>query len=276
MLTGKNIMTYRKFMITLKKGHEGMNKDYLELCPEDLCVGIEECNSREKKLSEEIQNQSDWDFIGNWFLYRTNFRYDEKKQDIVFDLFIVSRSKDGYKSIHNNYFENEFIEKHQKQLFDLAYYQTCMYGIYKENEESIQQNILDKNWKSSTQYVSDSVFQGIQKYIEKRGELFLKKYSKQGIDTLVNTLNLLSYSDNKIETYKEIRKLFKDSEFEEELLYWLTVYLNGGEKILAYVHRTTTEKLNDFLSEIIHKKRPLPNLKDFTESFQKKLRSFRG
>ena len=177
-------------------------------------------------IIKQIDSNSKWEYFHNSFIYKSNYRYDSKREDILFDINLIQRSNNGYRPNSNNKTELEFYLKFESLLERLHYLQSKKESIYREREmRVISFNSAKKisDLKRSKPFDLDFTL-----YMAKS---FIDDY---GIDGMRRLISLLKDSEvlSTEELYSKIRNTPITSTYKQDLLSWMGTYNKTGKSLL--------------------------------------------
>ncbi len=168
-----------------------------------------------KEIITQIELTTGWEYIGDCFILRTNFKYYRARADITFDIYKVERNNSHYTSVNGNNQELSFIEKNELLLQKL---------------ETYQKNQITFDYNPSKEIMK---FQ--EKMLKEEASTFIKVYSYPGIYNLVYFLNRITNSNNIENEYQELLKREDDLGYIEQVLKWSNLYTGKG-KLLYKKH----------------------------------------
>lgn len=215
-------------------------------------------------IARVIENDSSWVYADKTFVYKNNFRFDKKTNDIIYDLNTVQNIDGVYISINNNDKEKEFIKKYRTLLNKLATFEIKRddFYIFYEHEDS---NIID--FKEASMLLEKEKRKNNNKkrdeiYIQNKADYFYKTYGLEGIIELVKLLNSFEKSDVEL-TYNKFIYSNKSNTYKEEFSEWLRLYSNSYQNYVDLVssvndyRQIENEKKDKYMemAELIYKYR---------------------
>ena len=164
-----------------------------------------------------------------FFYDRENNKIDYKYESILLsDHFSLEGHSDDGK---------RFVDKYRKELERIIYLQGVIDSSIKQasslKKDSLEDDLIF-GFDSDISIPSYDYNKEIEKRLNLRANDFIKRYSIKGIEYLVDVLNQLAVIpdiSDKITKYSEIRDQITDSSFEEEVLFWISLYVKDGDEI---------------------------------------------
>ena len=170
------------------------------------------------------------------FCLRKEFFYDRKNNKIDYKYESIFLS--DYFSLEGHSDDGKrFVDKYRKELERIIYLQGVIESSIKQasslKKDSLEDDLIF-GFDSDISFPSYDYDEEIEKRLNVRASDFIKRYSIKGIEYLVDVLNQLAVIpdiSDKINKYSEIRGQITDSSFEEEVLFWVSLYVKGGYEI---------------------------------------------
>ena len=164
-------------------------------------------------MINEIEKNTNYEYYSNMFIRKSNYRYDYNLDDILFDVDIIERSKDGYVS-------NDLEFNKYKDLLDRLYsLQIRKDNIYKKD------NIIDY---SSIKKISNNDIDKV--FLDYISDSFINDFGIKGVYKLLSLLKdseELSVDD----LYDKVNKDFISKYYKIELLTWLNTFNKKGKRV---------------------------------------------
>ena len=215
------------------------------------------------EIIKNIEDDSGWSYDVDKFTYKSDFKYNISKNDIVFNLNVVKKKNDIYSPSNFTEREMHFVGKYLNlldRLSDLEKERDSIYLLV--NTVKSHDNLIDFE-KNYNEYKFREDNEHISKFTRYQASHFMDRY---GIDGLLELVDLLNKFDNNdpISVYRGIKEMNVSKDYKDQLLIWISTYSNSFNKIQK-------EFDNDKYSEYSYK---TPNLEDVKKEYMIKYHWF--
>lgn len=203
---------------------------------------LKKINELINKLSMSIEDTTGWVYTPSCFVFKTNYFYDEQRDEITYDLNKVVRAEKGYTlSKVPTSFEHDFIEKNLDVLVRLF--------KLEQKRDKILEPYLKKYGDVFNYYLE--LVSEMKKdntpakcnYIHIASKQFESRFGAEGIKRLVNLLNYLvtttytepldNYND---QFYGNVTNIYVD-----ELFRWAAAFTPRAQYILDVITKKREE-----------------------------------
>lgn len=233
MFTAKYILDYSTMVEEMKKAErEKYQFFYEKLNIVNKMRYKKICNEIEKIVSS-IKKDSYWDYVSGHFLYKSNFEYNAKLQDITFTINSIKREEDHYVCLNNTDREQAFLKKYQEILKRLAYLETKKEELYNSLVITPNEKVVD--FQKKAKQVPSAKEKDYSFYRDYISNMASSLVEENGIDCIKELIYMLNKLDN-IDKPNCIFNIYSSSKSEEEykrnMFLWISTYSNPGEDFL--------------------------------------------
>ncbi len=151
--------------------------------------------TKKDAIENSLKTKEGWEITSRGLEHRSNFRYDEKTGDLLFDRNIIT--KHNYQFISDGSIESDmFIRKHKKDLIALSNYYKSNDILYERYKDEIKEQLEEIEY---TTKLSEESYRA--KYYTRTSHLhnFISVYGEIGKKLLIKWLNALNNTKKDIE-----------------------------------------------------------------------------
>ena len=191
-------------------------------------------NKEIDKIISGIKKESYWDYINGEFIYKSDFQYDSKLQDIIFTINCVKREDKKYISANNSQREQNFIFEYQEVLKRLAILETKKAELYEAARVMpIDRAIYSDKKAKKVPFNKNEQYKREKEYMSKLAENFVNSYGSEIIGQLIYLLNKTDNTKEPINIYNVLSKGKSTDAFKRDLFTWISTYSNPGKEFLS-------------------------------------------
>ena len=202
------------------------------------------------ELAHTIEVSSGWEYLSNEFHLKSDYSFNQRKDDITFKLNSIKRVGSSYVLPQEpSTYIIDFYRKYKSLLDRLATLEAKKESIL-EDSKTINGNVIDfATAKQRAKSIPQDSFS--DDYLKYQAEYFYSTYDERGMLILTNILNLLATNTDKetIMNYLELQNI--SPVFISNMLSWASTYSIRAQEILdEYNSKKSQETINVAIPDI--------------------------